>query len=373
MTTKPFDAVRSAPRSTTGHLAAFARGLLPLQLVLIAPAAVQAQFSYTTDHGAITITGGCPGSAGAVAIPDTLSGLPITRIGQRAFSGCTSLTRVTIGNRVLSIEQEAFRGCASLTNVMIPNSVTSLGESAFAGCTGLTSATIPGSVTNVWGLAFSGCSGLASVTICASHIGYAAFGFCTGLTSVSIDSSVTRIGDAAFIGCTGLTGVTLPDSLTQIDPYAFSGCVGLTRVTIPDSVSIIGWNAFQDCIRLGQVCFRGDAPEDTGAFGGSPATLCYLPGTTGWGPTFGGRPTAPWILPNPVILGFGPGFGVRTNQLGFVISWATNANVVVEASADLANPTWSPVSTNILKDGSVDFRDRDWASHPARFYRVRGE
>ena len=26
------------------------------------------------------------------------------------------------------------------------------------------------------------------------------------------------------------------------------------------------------------------------------ATIYYLPGTSGWGPTFGGRPTMPWNL-----------------------------------------------------------------------------
>ncbi len=73
------------------------------------------------------------------------------------------------------------------------------------------------------------------------------------------------------------------------------------------------------------------------------------------------------------ILDFGPSFGVQPNGFGFRVSWATNANVVVEASADLASPTWSPVSTNTLTDGWVDFTDAEWAKYPARFYRVRGE
>jgi hypothetical protein len=108
------------------------------------------------------------------------------------------------------------------------------------------------------------------------------------------------------------------------------------------------------------------------AFDGfTPARVYYLPGTTGWGPTFGGRPTALWLLPTPLILNNGPRFGVQTNRFGFVISWATNASVVVEASTDLAHPIWSPVGTNTLTSGSSYFSDSQWTNYPARFYRLR--
>ena len=70
---------------------------------------------------------------------------------------------------------------------------------------------------------------------------------------------------------------------------------------------------------------------------------------------------------------FGSAFGVQTNGFGFVISWATNATVVVEACTDLAQPVWSPVGTFPLTNGTATFTDSDWAQYPARFYRVRGE
>ena len=104
--------------------------------------------------------------------------------------------------------------------------------------------------------------------------------------------------------------------------------------------------------------------------GDNNATVYYLPGTTGWGTTFGGRPTALWFLPNPLILNNGPSFGVQTNGFGFIISWATNTSVVVEACTNLANPVWSPVSTNTLTDGSSYFSDPQWTNYPDRFYRV---
>ena len=61
-----------------------------------------------------------------------------TSIGSYAFSYCTSLTSVTIGNSVTSIGAYAFYYCTSLTSVTIGNSVTSIGELAFFLCTSLT-------------------------------------------------------------------------------------------------------------------------------------------------------------------------------------------------------------------------------------------
>jgi hypothetical protein len=74
-------------------------------------------------------------------------------------------------------------------------------------------------------------------------------------------------------------------------------CNSLTSATIPNSVDSIGFAAFSSCTNLAGVYFHGNAPivalnsfeADTNA------TVYYLPGTLGWGPTFGGRPTALWI------------------------------------------------------------------------------
>jgi len=49
--------------------------------------------------------------------------------------------------------------------------------------------------------------------------------------------------------------------------------------------------------------------------------------------------------------------GVRTNQFGFNITGTSNIVVVVEASTKLGNPTWSPLATNTLTDGSSYFSD----------------
>ena len=96
--------------------------------------------------------------------------------------------------------------------------------------------------------------------------------------------------------------------------------------------------------------------------------ITYLPGTTGWGTTFAGRPA---VLSNPRVRTSDASFGVRTNRFGFTITGASNLVIVVEASTNLANPAWILVGTNTLTGGASYFSDPQWTNHPARFYRLR--
>src|ERR1035438_9088035 len=109
-------------------------------LLLAAPVMVQAQFTYTTNNGAITITG-YTGPGGAVIIPDKTDGLPVTSIGNKAFGESTNLTSITIPSSVTSIGPGAFYYCTSLSNVTLPTGVTSIGQDAFCYCWSLISVT----------------------------------------------------------------------------------------------------------------------------------------------------------------------------------------------------------------------------------------
>jgi hypothetical protein len=295
-----------------------------LTMVLALPAAVHGQFTYSTNNDAITITGyTSPG--GAVTIPGTINGLPVTSIGGGAFLDNTNLTSVTIPDTVTNIGTHAFFNCSTLTNVTIPGNLTTIVDWVFAGCTNLARVTIP--------------------------------------------SSVIGIGENAFGDC-GLASVRIPNSVTSIGNWAFYNCRCLTSVTIGNSVTGIGAGAFYDCVSLTSVYFQGDAPGlGLDVFHNSDgATVYYLPGTTGWGAALAGLPTVLW---NPQMQTGNANFGVRTHQFGFSITGTSNLLVVVEASTDLADPTWYPLTTNTLTSGSAYFSDPQWTNYPARFYRLR--
>jgi hypothetical protein len=113
---------------------------------------------------------------------------------------------------------------------------------------------------------------------------------------------------------------------------------------------------------------QGNQPS----IGGDPfsgaynVTVYYLPGTTGWGPTFAERPTALWT--NPLLST--DGVSANANGFAFTMSWAPNATLVVEACPDLASRAWSPISTNTPSSGTWSLTDPEWSNHPNRFYRV---
>ncbi|MBR6209014.1 MAG: leucine-rich repeat protein [Oscillospiraceae bacterium] len=232
------------------------------------------QWSLSGD-GVLTVSG-----SGAMADYD-FSGGPWAFYSDRIRS-------VVIEAGVTKIGDNAFSGCSSLTDVTIPDSVTALGQWAFYNCGALNSVTIPGSVSVIASGAFQNCGALKSVTLSegVTAIGEVAFDGCAALTSVTIPATVTTIGRAAFYGSVSLAEITLPEGLTTIEGHAFSHG-GLTSITIPASVESIGDDAFGYNSKLKTITFLGDAPEISDyAFTGVTANAYYTPGTDWSGADF---------------------------------------------------------------------------------------
>ena len=190
-------------------------------------------------------------------------GSGVTSIGTSAFSGCTALTNANIGSG--AIGESAFNGCTSLANVTLGNGVTSIGKNAFIRCAQIPSITIGSGVTSIGTGAFNGCTALTNANIGSGAIGANAFQDCSGLASVTLGDGVTSIGANAFLRCTALTSMNIGSSVKTIESYAFSACSSLSEVTI--SAAQIGNQAFRSASALKKVTL-GDGVEaiPAGAF-----------------------------------------------------------------------------------------------------------
>lgn len=180
------------------------------------------------------------------------SGVP--SIGTSAFSGCTALTNANIGSG--AIGEGAFNGCTSLANVTLGNGVTSIGKNAFLRCTALTSISIGSGVTSIESGAFNGCTALTNANIGSGSIGASAFQDCSRLADVTLGDGVTSIGANAFLRCKALTSMNIGSSVGIIENYAFSGCEALEEVTI--SAAQIGNQAFRSAKALKKVTLGDD-------------------------------------------------------------------------------------------------------------------
>ncbi|MDR2143276.1 MAG: leucine-rich repeat domain-containing protein, partial [Treponema sp.] len=126
------------------------------------------------NNGSITIKKS-KGTAKTLVIPDAINGMPVTVIGDRAFTR-RDLTELTIPDSVTIIGEGAF-SFNRLTSVRIGSGVTSIGRGAFMG---------------------------------------------NRLADVTIGGSVREIGRGAFSG-NEISSLVIPEGLTLIDDYAFFG------------------------------------------------------------------------------------------------------------------------------------------------------
>ena len=237
-----------------------------LTVLLLAATAVQAQFTFTTNNGAITIKKYTGVGQNTVAIPGITNGMPVVSIGTNAFYEA-DVTSVIIPNSITNIGNDAFENC-TLSSVIIPNSVISLGSQAFYS-SGLTNVVISGGVASMGTNVFQYCASLISVTLSngVTTIGTNAFYSCLRLASVSIPDSVTNLADDAFYDDSSLASITLSLNLTSLGNYVFEGCSGLVSVYFPGNAPSVGSSVFAS---------------------DSKAVIYYWPGTTGWSSPFAG-------------------------------------------------------------------------------------
>lgn len=271
----------------------------------------------------------CPqGMTGTFTIP---SGVEV--IGEEAFSGCTSLTKVVIPGYVTTISKNAFKGNSSVTEVDMEDpegQPLTICEAAFYGCSGLESVTLPTRLVKLEVNAFGNTSKLTHVTVNTTdkskldppikvelangafastngtsyvvdaYIGAKALYFdipgvlgkklqsidvaeenedYTAVDGVLFDKGVTKV---AFYPIERAGDYTLPETVTEIGANAFLERTGLTGITIGKNVTSIGEGAFRGCNKMTYVTFTeggtADLAIDKYAFKGcSTLTAVELP------------------------------------------------------------------------------------------------
>ena len=155
----------------------------------------------------------------------------VTTIGAEAFAHCFDLESVDLCDGVTDIGEDAFFCCYRLKDVTIPGSATNF-ENAFSGCPSLTSVTLGNGIATIGEYAFSGFEALTSIKIpdSVTCIGAGAFSGCRSLTTITIPNQVTDIGEYAFRNCYNLTSVTIGESVASIGNSAFLNCYKLVEV-----------------------------------------------------------------------------------------------------------------------------------------------
>jgi hypothetical protein len=310
----------------------------------------------------------------SITIPD---GVTTIGLGHNTFRLCPGLTSITVDalNPSLSSIDGVLFNKEKTTLIQyplgkiqetyaIPGTVTMIGDAAFSGCMSLTSVTISESVTTIGQFSFYLCYGLTKFEVDPLNLRFSSV---DGVLYNKEKTSLLRYPESKIGGA-----FMIPDSVTSIEQRAFIYCKGLTSIRIPENVISIGDHAFAQCNSLTSIYFAGEVPEvrldGWNLFSGNKdLTIYYIAGKNGWAETFGGQPTALWELPVDLQ------FTNLTQQHGvfsFTISGTNGQSVRVEACNSLAEEEWLPIGTYRLTDGSLDFSDPESPNYPERYYRA---
>ncbi|MDE7214005.1 MAG: leucine-rich repeat protein, partial [Anaeroplasmataceae bacterium] len=245
-------------------------------------------FTYMIVNGEVYITGLNGVAPDTLVIPSYIDDLPVTKICEGAFEGCSSSIKLNV-LYLKVIEENAFKGCINLTEVYLTR-LNTIGAYAFRNCSNLKNVTIE-SIIEIGTYAFNGCTNLKQITLpnCISSIGEKALGF----TAQTLISNFVMSGDAGTLAQTyaienGIefkalkediksfyyntyfnektgneeivitlvdtqtTGnIVIPESyngmtISAIGDEAFSECF-VTGVTLPATITEIGEKSFENC------------------------------------------------------------------------------------------------------------------------------
>ena len=168
-----------------------------------------------------------------VYLPETVEGVPLTRIADGAFDG-TDVRELYLPAGLTSVSPAAFTGMARLSAFHVRE-----GNTAFKAVNGVLYS-LDGTVLVSYP-AMHGTVGVVPSGV--KEIAPYAFAD-VRLTSITLPEGLEKIGARAFTG-TQLTVVALPESLLVLGDRAFSGCSSLMLVTLGSRLETLGTGVFE--------------------------------------------------------------------------------------------------------------------------------
>lgn len=226
-------------------------------------------FAYTADGGEVTITDYI-GTSEHVLIPDTIDGLPVTaladkafyekavttvvvpdsvtEIGDLCFSGDNYLVSLTLPDGLAELSYGALESCYSLMDFELPKGLKTIGAGALQSIFYLTHLTIPAGVTDIEQMNFLMMHGLEEVSVAE------------GSTSFTYDAEngLLMTADKArllhcFFHLAPQKEIILPEGMKTIDPFAFHYDVTVEKIVLPEGTETIGLLAFGICPKLTEI------------------------------------------------------------------------------------------------------------------------
>lgn len=226
-------------------------------------------FAYTADGGEVTITEYI-GESEHVLIPDTIDGLPVTaladkafyekhvttvvvpdsvtEIGDLCFSGDNYLVSLTLPDGMAELPYGALESCMRLYDFDLPQSLEKIYSSVFEFNYYLTHLTLPSSLTEIEQLNFIGLYGLQSLTLAEDN---AAFKL-DETNGLLMTADGTRLLHC-FSDIVPAEEIILPEGLKTVDPFAFHYDYDVKRIVLPEGVETIGAMAFAMCPNLTEI------------------------------------------------------------------------------------------------------------------------
>lgn len=201
----------------------------------------------------------------------------VGRLGAKASVGTNTVSNVTRKTLIeytidgVQYHKDVDTGTATLykvtddapTELVVPEGVTTIGERAFSGNTTVKNVTMPNSLTRIARKAFDG-SAVEKVVLNEGlvEIENEAFSKATKLKEINFPSTLTTVGYQAF-RLTAFETLNIPSTLTNIGEGAFRDLANLTSITIKGDAVIANY-AFRSCALLETVYILGENTTFTG-------------------------------------------------------------------------------------------------------------